>query len=402
MQITRSKTQYLHTTILILVGVSAWVMSCGYPATADAYTDSAHGDPLHGVNRSGAVHDIGYCAHCHETFDPNVCGLNDVMLFAPMNLTSQTDNFCFQCHKDDESSVQIGGVTNYRYASTFGGYDTFHTSGIMGAFNQGSYHNLNDIRDFAKDNFSFFKDSSNPCVACHNPHLAKRNKEYPTDPSYTAISRPTDHNNLWGDSADNSEKMSKYTTYLPPYYDSTDTYEPGGPDMHDGSILPDYNSFCQDCHQYEVPSTQAASMNPNTTSGYLTAINWSSGGDMHGERPRIYDVDGTGNSRIGTIIAPYNVGTPPSNYVLSCLDCHEPHGTVLVSAVQTSSYLLRKEANNNVVDGCGPSSENFCEIDFCESCHTSDHCGGPQGCFQCHYHGAENIACEGSWTGPNF
>jgi hypothetical protein len=39
-----------------------------------------------------------------------------------------------------------------------------------------------------------------------------------------------------------------------------------------------------------VPSTQTTSMNPNTTSGYLTAINWSSDGDMHGEKPRIYDV----------------------------------------------------------------------------------------------------------------
>jgi len=176
MQITGSKIECLPTTILFVLSVLIWLVICTNVAAAfDFHTDTAHGNTSYGVNRSSAGHDIGDCAHCHETFDPIVCGLNDVMLFAPMNPTSQTDNFCFQCHKD-EGSVQIGGVTNYRYAYTFGGYGTFHTSGIMGAFNQGSYHNLYDIWDFAKDNFSFFKDSSNPCVACHNPHLAKINK----------------------------------------------------------------------------------------------------------------------------------------------------------------------------------------------------------------------------------
>ncbi|CAD7783696.1 MAG: hypothetical protein KCCBMMGE_02103 [Candidatus Methanoperedenaceae archaeon GB37] len=53
----------------------------------------------------------------------------------------------------------------------------------MKAFNQNSYHNLYDIWEFAKTNFSsFFKEDSNPCSACHNVHLAKRNKEHKSDP----------------------------------------------------------------------------------------------------------------------------------------------------------------------------------------------------------------------------
>jgi len=382
---------------------------------AGSYLDSAHGDLNNGVFRT-ATGTLGYvrgnCAHCHE-MHASIEGSNDspapFTLFAQNFDTSvhtgpyqKADNFCFYCHINVGAVQSEGSITNKQYSNTFGGYTVDSAVDIMGAFNLNSYHNLYDIQDFAKTKFDFFKDSSNPCVACHNPHRAKRNKAHPTDPSYTAISRPTDHENLWGDDA--NERMSNYTFYRPPYcYGSNATYEPDGSALHNGSLMPDYNAFCTDCHQYRVPTSQSASMNPNTPAGYLTAINWSTSGDMHGERSRIYDVNGTGNSRTGTIIAPYNVVPVQSNYVLSCLDCHEPHGSVLVSG-RPSSYLLRKKVNNNRVDGCGPGEGNFCETDFCGSCHTFSHCGGPQGCFQCHYHGAygNGPGWCGFWVGPVF
>ncbi len=54
MQTTRCKTQYLPAIIFIVVGVLVWVFTHSdviayYGAT---YTDSAHGDPTFGVNRS--------------------------------------------------------------------------------------------------------------------------------------------------------------------------------------------------------------------------------------------------------------------------------------------------------------------------------------------------------------
>jgi hypothetical protein len=409
--------------------VSACLMTLvfwgGALAYAGPYLDSAHGNSAHGVKRTSTLqYATGNCAHCHEQHamiagsQPEPYGgMGASCVFARNFDTaattgpySQDDNFCFYCHAN-VGYLQDGGITNNEYSATFGSYSPALSMGILEAFNlssdqpNGSYHNLYDIRRFAKERFDFFKDSSNPCVACHNPHRARRNKAYRTDPAYTAISRPFDHENLWGDSVDSSEKMSRYTTYLPPYYNSTATYEPDGSAVHNGSSMPDYNTFCLDCHQYEVQSTRTTSMNPNTTTGYLTAIDWTSLGDMHGEGSRIYDVDGTGNTRSGTIINPYH-DSNASNYVLSCMDCHEPHGTVLVSE-RSSSYLLRKKVNNNIVDGCGPSVENFCEQDFCESCHTFAHdtCGGPQDCFQCHYHGAcghgEPEWC-GPWQGPAF
>ncbi len=402
-----------------VIFLSFLVLALSGTTYAGSYLSSAHGNAGFGVCRSD-VSGLGYargnCAHCHEQHAsiagaeplPTSGSPSPFALFADNFNSSKTtgayvqeDNFCFYCHINVGAVQSEGGITNYQYSNTFGGYTTNSATDILGAFNLGSYHNLYDIQRFAKTKFSFFKGLSNPCVACHNPHLAKRNKAYPNDPSYTAISRPTDHENLWGDDTD--ERMSKYTTYRSPYYyGSNTTYEPNNSALYDGSLTPDYNSFCLDCHQYQVPTTQSASMNPNTPAGYLTAIDWSASGDMHGERPRVNDIDGSPKN-FGTVKAPYNATPVQSNYVLSCLDCHEPHGSVLVSgAGRPSSYLLRKEVNSNRVDGCGPGEGAFCESDFCGSCHTFSHCGGPQNCFGCHYHGAYGINCYGPWWDANF
>ncbi len=418
MHVIQQKIKKIIFFICLILTVCSYLYS-------GAYKNSAHGNTIYGVNRSsvsGYGYSRGNCAHCHEQHTsisgsepaPSSGTPSKFCLFADnFNSNKQTgpytqsDNFCFYCHVSSGSQQSEGGITNYQYSNTFGGYTTNFVSDILGAFNldsnsstyPGSYHNLYDIQRFAKDKFNFFKADSNPCTACHNPHLAKRNKANPKDASYTAISRPTDHDNLWGDDA--TERMSKYSNYRAPYYyGSTTLYEPGGVTSNDGSEMPDYNTFCLDCHQYQVPTTQSASMNPNTPSGYLTAINWGPTGDMHGAAPRLFDIGGGPQRCSGTIIAPYSNSPVNSNYLLSCLDCHEPHGSKLYST-RPSSYLLRKEINNNVVGGCGPAQENFCESYFCYSCHTNNH-AGPGNCFVCHYHGAENIGCGGPWYGKNF
>ncbi len=395
------------------------------PVLCGSYTNSVHGDINAGVNRTSiAAHGYsrGNCTHCHEQHSsvsgsepaPTSGSASNFCLFADnFNSSNQTgpyiqsDNFCFYCHVSSGSVQSEGGITNNTYSNTFGGFTTIYISDILQAFNDdsydatypGSHHNLYDIQQFAKNKFDFFKEDSNPCTACHNPHLVKRNKNHPSDPTYTVISRPTDHDNLWGDDA--NERMSNYSGYRSIYYyGSTTLYEPGGVTSNDGSLIPDYNTFCLDCHQYQVPTTQSESMNPNTPTGYLTAIDWSSTGDMHGGAPRLFDLNGGPQRCSGTIKAPYSDAPVKDNYILSCLDCHEPHGTILDNA-RPSTYLLRKEINNNIVGGCGPSQANFCEYYFCYSCHTNNH-AGPANCFVCHYHGAENIACGGPWHDKQF
>ncbi|MBW2171517.1 MAG: hypothetical protein JRF69_05980, partial [Deltaproteobacteria bacterium] len=154
MQITGSRPRYLLTTILIFVGVLVWVLMAHYAIAwaAATYTDSAHGnndpEPGYGVNRSGAGHDIGDCANCHDTFDDSICGVNPLMLFEVDDPDSQTANFCFQCHKGS-GSEQVDGITNNTYSTNFGGGTPTFTT-IYDAFNPttgatSSSHNLSDI-----------------------------------------------------------------------------------------------------------------------------------------------------------------------------------------------------------------------------------------------------------------
>ncbi|MBW1859519.1 MAG: hypothetical protein JRI70_05430, partial [Deltaproteobacteria bacterium] len=129
MQNRRPKIKHLPTTPLIIVAVFLWVF--GLPDVAPAFdfhAESAHGNLAYGVDRSGATCEnwpgeecvTGSCAHCHDTFDPDICesDVNGLMLFAPNNPDSQTDNFCFECHQSEDTVQQ---VTNYDYGATFGG-----------------------------------------------------------------------------------------------------------------------------------------------------------------------------------------------------------------------------------------------------------------------------------------
>lgn len=421
-QLSPRSSKMQSRSLIFLLTLLAFLFP-GRTLSAGPYLNSAHGNTSYGANRASTA-TLGYvranCAHCHEQHnsiagsEPAPAGgsPSPFVLFAD-NFSSvqlrpynQADNFCFYCHINVGAVQTEGGITNKQYSNTFGGYTTDSATDIHGAFNlSSSYHNLYDIQRFAKTKFAFFKDASNPCVACHNPHLAKRNKAHPADPTYTAISRPTDHENLWGD--DSNERMNNYISYRPPYsFGSTVTYEPNNSALHNGSLMPDYNAFCLDCHQYQVPTTQSVSKNPDTPAGYLTAIDWSASGDMHGERARLFNVDGSDNTiprtdpskPPGSILGPYNAVPVQSNYVLSCMDCHEAHGTYF-----NSSYLLRREVNNDVVEGSGPlGGQVVYQQRFCERCHTCNHCGGSNGCFPCHYHGAENKGCAEPWTGPNF
>lgn len=108
-----------------------------------------------------------------------------------------------------------------------------------------------------------------------------------------------------------------------------------------------------------------------------------------------------------TLKEPYDTtlgGTSP-NYVLSCLDCHEPHGTLM----QGNSFLLRKGINGTRVNGTSSRPShlktkewNWSNYEICIRCHNVGlHYGGDTGCFDCHYHGSiQSSGCTQSW-GPH-
>jgi len=396
--VDRLKIQIGRLLISALVGaVFVWVLDCTdalawYRAK---YTESAHGSSSIGVKRktgtSTADYSIGNCAHCHEqhaSIGGSSHSANAFGLFAPNNPTSQTDNFCFQCHKG-VGSIQDGGITNYTYSKNFGGgterfttiYDAFNpTSGATP-----SSHDLFDVQDFAVNIHGGlgFTSNTNACVICHDVHTAQRNCPVTVNQALgginTAIRRPGDYAerraNLWGDedaaTSGYNERMVDFTSkYQAPFFKGgSSRYEPANDETADGSNLPNFKNYCSGaCHgRSDVYSTERGRN--------LYEIDWTTSGDKHGRN----HADGSAG---GVTIAPFEYSS--YNYVLSCTDCHEPHGS-------ENEWLLRTCVNgkdNITVPGPGQW------FDFCTACHSLNQHTSPWGsttdCYNngiCHYHG---------------
>lgn len=361
------------------------------PANAGDYLQSAHGNDEYGVNRSDdmlSVYATGNCAHCHEqhsSIDGDEPLPDDgrpsayLLLSGPID--SASEETCFLCH--GSGSIQRDGtIINRPYAVTFGGEDpSSSVATIEDAFNQGYTHDLSSIQEglntFSEGELSSY---NNPCSGCHNVHRARANWRNPSNPAQSAISLPTDHENLWGvdDSDPNTyETMKEYAeggsaTYRAPFYkgatpDQMSTkHEPDGTSGSyldakvQGSTTLNYNEFCLECHK--------------NTIGARRAINWGSTGDNHG-----FGEAGTTMRNQGPRIAPYTEdGTSNTsydgskNFVLSCTDCHEPHGS-------SNFDLLRTTVNGSPVD------TNEAMSQLCYACHTqSNH--GRSTCTDCHSH----------------
>ncbi len=372
---------------------------------AGAYLNSAHGNSGYGVCKSDTA-SLGYvrgnCAHCHEQHasiggnEPNpVSGYPAPYALFSENFVSQTEGFCFDCHKGVGSLQVSFERRNYNYSYWFGGDTIHHTvpDNIYDTFNltYGSdhhSHNLEDILNFIRQRWpETFGDESNPCNACHNPHISQRG--YP-------VVRPTDRENIWGDEAD--ETMQYYAfqhggKYQAPLrFDSG--YEPDGSATTDGSNVPDYVTLCSDCHNATNDIWSSA------LGRYLKKIDWSNqsrscigyqAGDYHGSITRCFGRDGNVDqgcgcsepncSNWGYLKEPYYTANQ-TNFILNCTDCHEPHGS-------GRCYFLRTTINghyNDVPSGPGPWSW---QMEFCRSCHIHNtHCGGFGSCFNCHYHSA--------------
>ncbi len=337
-------------------------------ALAGPYRDSAHGNSTFGVNRTTidgkyTQYATGNCAHCHEEHasleggEPSpITGPASHTLFASsfnttrtINLYVETDNFCFYCHSESPGPQ----VINRDYSTTFGGGNIGEgPQSIMAAFNQTSYHNLYDIWNFLSNDLTYtawFATRGNPCSACHNSHLAKRNWDSGQTgfPLLSAISIPGNSTSLWGE----NEVMSGSFSYEAPFA-TIDTREPAGVGDQDGVNTPNYVTFCSSCHN---PDTTLWS---TTLNREIKKINWGDiglGQDKHG----LFSRDGTDHFR-----EPYAaVAAIKSNMVLSCLDCHEAHGSPNI-------MLVRRRMNGENLEGVISSTDFMSYI--CKRCHTDD------------------------------
>jgi len=303
--------------------------------------------------------------------------------------------FCFKCH-DNTTTYATSAIVNRSYSYRAGGWTADPLDDIQEAFSftsPGSSHNLSDIKTFINGKAGYTS-SSNPCGACHNPHSVQgdpanspNNTKSPSTRGWP-VSRPSEHstnyNNVWGDDAETSERMSIASNNL--YWAPKRLgggYEPDGSSTQDGSNMANYVFLCWDCHNTTniIWSTR---LNRN-----LKRISWASG-DFHGGVAKNDGNDGF-PGEVGDLLEPYKEVSgnyPKANYVLNCTDCHEPHGS-------PNEFLLRPTLNGyqaNVANG-GPISGgqwyNWCQachsihyqtLTDCSGCHS--HCdGGPPGCY---------------------
>ncbi len=426
-----------------------------YPqkASSGPYLDSAHGSS-YGVLRTSLStppnnYGQGNCAHCHEQHAsiggeepaPNTgddAGPDAYLLYKMLWGTGnpQAYEFCYGCHIGSGScqsgtgtcqsswgripdfalySYRAGGDTSINcLGAPYSVYDSFRFVQNDGSSrnncgsNVGSSHMLRNIRNYLSGqwNFSSTTDYVNPCSGCHNPHRAQR------DPHTSAgrfigqklpgvVSKPSDHskdNNawkLWGD--DLGERMSDYallnsSTYQAlcryPWSNPCTSYEPDGSAVQNGSNLFDTVTFCLDCHVNQLNSQ---------IHGTVQAINWSASGNIHGLAPS------QNCCNYGDKKPPYppDSNTDPGpypNYVLSCLDCHEPHGS-------PNYYMLRQEVNGTHITTFMDSSNHV--WDFCSACHQNitngafgSHAGvNSTATCQCHRHGFAALPKPADCTG---
>jgi hypothetical protein len=393
----------------LLVGMAFLVASTVW---GGPYLDSAHGNYGDGASGYGVAriggYAIGNCAHCHEQHasiqgvEPDPAdGAAPHALFAEnfntgrtQNLYLESDNFCFYCHSGSSGQQ----VDNRDYSEVFGGADALSgPQSILEAFNQQSYHNLYDIWAYLSNDPAYsawFAKLGNPCSACHDPHLAKRNWDSAQTgfPLLSAISKPG-ASALWGE----AEVMSNYLAgYEAPYSSGTDR-EPAGVGDPSGSDTPDYAGFCKTCHDYDnvIASTSLGRD--------VKPVNWDDAGydsvtlhDKHGTSPR----DGTDNLR-----APYSLAGN-TNFVLSCLDCHESHGSENI-------MMLRRRINGEDLENTVLSTDTMSYV--CKRCHPDDLTSGEgtnesdrweyvhhlaagapyakQNCTECHAGGSSPVAC---------
>jgi hypothetical protein len=402
---TTASEKYQGLLIALIIGAFCLVAA---PSMAGSYRDSAHGNGTYGVDRSTidgkyVGFATGNCAHCHEMHssiegtDPAPATAPSAhTLFAPgfnigrtQNIYLESDNFCFYCHGEAAGPL----VTNQDYSTVFGGAGQGSgPQSIIAAFNQTSYHNLFDIWSFLNNSPTFsawFANIGNPCSACHNSHLAKRNWDSGQIgfPLLSAISKPGSTDTLWGE----TELMSSHFGYEAPFALDNTNREPDGIGDVDGGNTPDYLIFCTTCHN---PGNNIWSTTLNRN---LKTIDWGDIGtdrDKHGPLMR----DGSNHFR-----EPYTSASAiKSDFVLSCLDCHEPHGSVNV-------MLLRRRINAEDLEGTILSTDTMSFV--CKRCHTDDLAAaagtGEADRWQFIHHGAADApyvqiqcdACHGSVDG---
>lgn len=361
------------------------------------------------------------CSACHDTVQPHIAPAeaSDRLLYP----NDQSDSSCLHCHDQGGSAVNppqfytsaaafessahkgvlctachdvhgsVGGT-----ASTYGAMTTAneqalcyqcHTTGgvqndaisgaglatnIQQAFGMSSTHQLGTAFNVGSQSYSL------QCTSCHNVHIVT-GKYWEADQGKSPVTRFTNNVAVWGGAG---QKMADYGG----------TYRTPASDSFSGSDLPDYVTFCQDCHarpQSELGAHGGISWggdephglnSANSPNGGGTCPDWFAcgqaagwdGDDCVGDQAECWPVipRGKGDQLFSRDSYDHEDRIAGANFVLSCTDCHEAHGSTVRS-------MIRPNPNG----GTGSTIWN----NMCNSCHYyySDwHAGMSCGNASCH------------------
>ena len=297
--------------------------------TEAAYEASAHGGIL--------------CTSCHDVHG----SVSNGPTYGGMTKGSK-EALCYQCHT-------AGGVQNDAISGAS------LSTNIQQAFSLSSKHDLGTTFAVGAQSYTL------QCVSCHNVHIVT-GKYWDADQGKSPVTRLTENTSLWGASA--GQKMSDYV--------GAGSYQVPNGDPSSGDVLPDYATFCTDCHN---SSTTIYSPSLGRS---LRTVDWMS--EKHGGLAASH-----GNT---SVLGPYQLGLF-GQYVLACTDCHEAHSS-------TNNYAVRTRVNDGQVTvteyGNGSSGREWDSL--CTQCHAdigafhhSTLYPAPYDCSACHFADAPYTNC---------
>ena len=349
---------------------------------ANTWSSSAHNSIAYAQNSNSPVTCMGNgsTTGCHG----NAHGSDNIKLLSAAASVS-IGQFCYGCHTD-------GKVTNNALSNRVG-----HNSAddIQEAFGKSTKHALGKSFTIGSNSFTL------QCTSCHNPHLDS-GKYWSAASGVSPITRPdfSDPINnpramgksVWGDTA--SEKMNAYV--------GSGKYQTPNNDVFTGAQLPDYNTFCLDCHSSNIgkgpvnwsrmhgtaaAGTPRGGAGPNWF-GFGKGAGWD-GDDCVSDQATCWPVQQRGKSYRIFTRTPYKQieRIANKNFVLACIDCHEAHGSA-------RGGLIRERFNTNDSGGCGTGSTSGANCadgslwnSFCNTCHyyySDFHAGMSCGNASCH------------------